>query len=984
MAASSDLEDAAKAFKDERQKAVASQADHLMPAFPLSRADEFARRAEQAMQAGQAADSTRLYREARWRVPPTPSEAIPYLSRILGSPRLKHAYWVSASAWNTDGSLLASAGHDARVRVWDMRNGRLIRDYRGHGEAVRAVSFLPSGKVISASGKELRVWDPMTGADVKVLAGNGSNIKSLAVQPAGILVAAGGDDRAVRVWDIETGKEVYSFGPFNAPVEGLAWSANGSKIAAVTGDGTLAVWDADKERKKLLELKTTSGVAAYGVRFAPDGKTVATCGEKSARIYALPALGDKMEPIGAMRRSFEGIGAHTDMVTCLAYSPDGKTLATGGRDHSVRIWDVNTGQRQRTLLGHTDKVNAVAFSPDGGQLVSASDDQTIRLWDLAPIAPTASFGGHKGAVWTVAVSPDGTRAATAGADRVIRIWESATGKEIRAFNGHTAAVTALAWTPDGQTLISASADKTIRVWDMSSSQARVISGPEAAVLAVALSPDGRRIAAGGSDRKVRIFDRTTGQQVSAGAIHAVPVTSIAWRSDGNQLASVSVDGILKLWNMATDKEIANARVHDSGGAAAVTFTPDGSRLITCGGDSQIKIWGATAPFAKEPLFTLAGHSGPVSSLSISANGKLLASGGADAITKVWDLTSNPTEMQSFRGYGEWVADVAMSRDGATLVSADTSGKVLVWSLEANQSDMPGGHTRSASAIAASPGTLATGSQDRTAIVWDLATGRERRVFAAHAASLLAVAISSDGNRLVTSAEDRRVRVFDVPNGKELRIFEPMERMPVLAIYPDGKRILAWQARNTGGDDEVTSIISRFNSETGQIQELIAEKGRGVAQCLAFSPDLSLAAVGSTDGKLHVWKIDDKKKLGEDRNAHAVPIADVAITPDNKKVISLDDSGEAKVWPTGTDAAEPIARAKTGTAGTHQGLAISPDGRRFVAYGSSREVAVLETMSGQPIRRWTLPQRSMAAIFTADGKQLAVANDDGTVYLLDLP
>jgi WD40 repeat protein len=978
------LDDPATAFKSERRDAVNSNADRLMPAFPLSRADDFARRAEQATDAGKTLEAARRYREARWHLPPVLPESIPHLSRILGSPRLKHSYWVSAVAWNRDGSLLATAGHDARVRVWDMGNGRLMRDYRGHADPVGAVSFLANGKIISAGGKELRVWDPATGKDVKILAGNSGQIKSLAVEPSGNLVAAGGDDRSVRVWEIQSRKEMYSLGPVNAPVENVAWSANGNLIAAVGSDGTLTVWEANKERKKLLETKTTSGVTAFGVQFAPDGKAVATCGERVSRIFALPAPGDKAEAIGTLRRTFEGIASHTDMVTCLAYSPDGKTLATGSRDHTVRIWNVFTGQRLRTLLGHTEKVNAVAFSPDGNQLASVGDDQDIRLWDLVQVAPIAAFSSHKGAVWTVAVSPDGSRAATAGADRVIRVWETASGKEIRAFIGHTAAITAVAWTPDGQSLISSSGDKTIRIWEMSNSQPHVITGLDAAVLAVALSPDGRRIADAGADRKVRVFDRATAQQITTGAVHAAAVTAVAWRNDGNLLASVSVDGHLKLWDIGADKEFAHARVHDSGGAAAVIFTPDGSRLITCGGDALIKIWKIATPFPKEPLFALAGHSGPVSTLSLSANGRWLASGGADSIVKVWDLASHPIEMQSFHGHGEWVTDVAISRDGATVVSADSGGRVFVWPLESSQSDTPTGHARSAVAIASAPGALVTGSLDRNAIIWDLATGRENRAFNAHPASILAVAISADKSRLFTSAEDHRVRVFNAADGKEIRVFDPMERMPVLAVYPDGKRILAWQTRNTSGVDEVTSIITRLNVDSGQAEELIAEKGRGVAQCLAFSPDLRLAAVGSTDGKLHVWKIDDKKKLGDDRNAHSVPIADVAITPDDKHVISLDDAGEAKVWPIGENSAELVARVKTGTAGIHQGLGVSPDGRRFVAFGSNREVAVFETLTGQSVRRWSLPQKSMAATFTTDSRQLAVANDDGTVYLLDLP
>ncbi len=619
-------------FRAERQAAVESGASRIMPAFPMERADQFARRGEQALQAGRTADALRYFREARWRLPPMLPVPIPHLARLLGSPRLKHGEWASAVAWNADGSLIASAGRDARVRVWDMNNGRLIRDYAGHTEWVKAVAFLPSGKVISAGGKEIRIWDVGTGADVKTITSTAGNVKSLAVQPTGNQVAASGEDRSVHVWDIESGKEAYALGPFNAAAEHVTWSANGNMVAAVAGDGGLAVWDVGPGRKKLLDLKITNGAAGYGVRISPDGKSVAACGEKIARIYALVG-GDKAESAGTTRREYVGAGAHTDMVTCLAYSPDGKTLATASRDKSIRLWDVGTGQRLRTLLGHTEKVNDIEFSPDGNQLVSVADDQTVRLWDLAPTSPSALFTGHKGPVWTTAISPDATRTASGGDDRIVRVWETASGKELRALSGHAAAITALAWSVDGQRLFSASGDKTVCAWDMNSGQSRTIAELEAAGLALAVAPDDRRIAVAGADRKVRIVDQGPGTPVVIAAVHHSAVSAIAWRADGNMIASVSVYGMIKLWDVAENKELATGRVHDSGGAAAVLFTPDSQRVITCGGEGQVKVWKIATPVAKEPLFVLSGHSGPVSAISISAGGKFLASGGADTIAK---------------------------------------------------------------------------------------------------------------------------------------------------------------------------------------------------------------------------------------------------------------------------------------------------------------------------------------------------------------
>lgn len=972
----------AAAYRNERQAAVASRADRLLPAFPISRADEVAGRAELAAQAGRNVEAARLYAEARRLLPTLLAEPIPHLSKILGNPRLKHGYWVSCVGWNEDGSVLATGGHDARVKIWSSQTGQLKRDYSAHSEPVRAVEFLPGGNLASAAGKEIRIWSPTTGVDIKTLATSG-NVKALAVNRNGKRLAAAGDDRSIQVWDIEAGKVEYQLGPLNSAIESVTWSPKGDRIAASASDGSMAAWDVENGKKKLLDLRLTSGSPAFAVSFAPDGNALALCGDRFARIFALPTRSGKSEVAGSVRRSFEGTGGHSDMVTCLAYSPDGKLLATAGRDNSVRLWDVNSGQRLRTLVGHTEKVNAVRFAPDGTRLASVADDQSIRIWDLAPTPPAIVYPSAVGSIWTLAVSLDGSRVALAGADRIIRIGDATTGKEIQRLSGHAGAITAMAWSADGRMLISAAGDKSIRFWDPTTGQAKSIINADAVALTLGLSPDGQRLAVGGGDRVVRLFDVATSRSIGTAATHAAAISTLAWRPVGDQIASASVDGNLKVWDVAANKELLTARVHDQGGAACLAYSPDGQSLFTCGGDGQIKIWKLTTPFAKEPIAILAGHTGPITSLCLSADGRMLASGGADEVVKVWDVATR-IELFSFAGHGGWVTDVKLSPNSKWLVSADVDGKVLAWALDSTAGNSQGGHSRSATAIAAAPGILATGGQDRIAVIWDLVTGRERLVLPVHGGSVIAIALSAAQGNVATAAEDRRLRVFDGKAGNEIRGIDTVDRVPVLAISSDGKRILVWQSVHTSSDDEVSSRISQLVGDAGPLQGLIAEKGRGMAQCLAFSSDQSLAAVGATDGKLHVWKIGENKRIIDDRIAHSLPIADIAVTPDNRHVISIDDAGEAKVWSINDVNAEPVAKIKTGTGGKQQGLAVSPDSRRFAAFGSGRELAVFDAMSGQLVRRWRLPQQPLAATFTTDGKQLATANDDGTVYVLDLP
>jgi WD40 repeat protein/serine/threonine protein kinase len=612
------------------------------------------------------------------------------------------------------------------------------------------------------------------------------------------------------------------------------------------------------------------------------------------------------------RRTLQG---HTGSVSSVAFSRDGRRLASASRDGRVRVWDTASSAEIFCLQGHTGPVWGVAFSPDG-KIASAGEDQTVRLWDAATGQQLRKLEGHTGVVWGVAFSQDG-RLASAGQDGTVRVWSAATAQPLRTLEGHNGAVLGVAFSPDG-CLASAGNDSTVRLWDAAGSQKLLpLQGHKAEVASVVFSPDGRWLASAGGrgDGSVRLWDVATGQDLRTLAGDFAGTWGVAFSSEGRRLASAGQDGTVCVWDVVTGQKVLTVKTH-TGRFSSVAYSPDGRRLAAGGQDGTVRVWdSATRP----RTLTLKGHAADVTGVAFSPDGKHLASASDDMTVKVWDAVTGE-ETLSLKGHTDWVEAVAYSPDGNQLASA---------------------------------------GNDETVRLWDAATGQQLRILEGHTGMVWGVAFSPDGKRLASTGQDGTVKVWDAATGQTVHEIKGLTGgVWGVAFSPDGRRLAFARGDQTHlhpGPFLPRRLSFASGDQTVKVWDLITgqealpfEGHKGSVFGLAFSPDgRRLASAGWHDRTVRVWDTATGQKLLLTLQGHTRPVFGVAFSPDGLRIASSSADETVRLWDAVTGQ-EILAFKETSRAVFS--VVFSPDGRKIASANLDGTVKVWDATELTPERR----------------------------------
>jgi WD40 repeat protein len=618
-----------------------------------------------------------------------------------------------------------------RGALWDIvrASPQLQNFLNGHTDDVYAVAFSPEGHLIASAGADQTIilWDAKTGSPIgDPLVGHVGYITEIVFSPDGKSLASASADFSIILWDVETHAPIEVLVPgHNQPIQAIAFSPDGKYLASGGEDGAIIL--RDMVAKHFSHYWTLGeNVIVWSVAFSQDGSMLAS-GSSDSRIM----LWD-LQTAQQIDGSFQG---HSSEVFSLAFSPDRKTLASGSRDRTIRIWDLASGEQiGQPLVGHASYVNSIAFSSDGSRLASGSGDTDVILWDVATHQPIGEpFEGHSDWVKSVAFSPDGKTLASGSQDRSVIVWNVERRPLIsQILEGHSDLVLSVAFSPDGKTIASGSRsrDNAVILWDVERDEdwdvavgkvsKQVLTGEHRdGVYTVAFSQDGKMLASGSYDKTIILWDVQTGRPIGKPlAGHSGTVTSLAFSPDRKILASGSDDALIILWDIETGRPIDEPLEGHSAWISSLAFRPDGTQLASASGDFTARLWDVEGhrPL-EEPIAGLFG-------LAFNPDGTLLAVGNSDSDIVLYETETYTPIGQPFEGHTSFINSIAFSpSDGRLFASVANDNKVILWDVETHQ---PMGqpleeHTDFVKGVAFNPdGTLmATGSNDTTVILWDV-------------------------------------------------------------------------------------------------------------------------------------------------------------------------------------------------------------------------------------------------------------------------
>ena len=680
----------------------------------------------------------------------------------------------------------------------------------------------------------------------------------------------------------------------------------------------------------------------------------------------MPQKPEQNKNLSVTSRTFLPEG-HSNAITDIKITPDGKRCISASEDSTLRIWDIETGMCLRVLEGHQGAVNTFAITPDGRKCVSGANDRILRVWDIETGASLRILKKHRGRILTCAITPDGTRCISGASDRVLHIWDIETGQLITSLKGQEKKTRALSITPDGKYCISVSNYRTLRVWDILNGKCiKDMNGHTAWIGALVISFDGKRCISGANDCTVRVWDIESGKCAILPG-HCGAITDLAISSNGTRCVSASEDKTLRVWDIETGICLKVLEGHKDI-VSAITITPDGKRCISGSNDKTLRVWDIETGIC---LKVLEGHDNRIKTLAVSPGGRVCLSGSEDKTLRVWDLETSEC-LRTMDGHNNWIRTLAVSPDCKRIVCGLEDITIRVWDSETVKCQrVMMGHAKSIRALVISPDgeKCISGSNDMTIRIWNIETGSCLRVLEGHKNRIRTLAITPDGTRCISGSDDYSLRIWDIKTGECLKVLEGhADIIFSVSITSNGKRCIS------GSND---STLRVWDIETGKcLWTLVGHTNR--IKTLAISPDGRWCASGSDDNTIRVWSIETGECI-RILEGHTNRIRSLDFTPNGEFCVSGSEDHTLRVWDIKSAACLKVLK---GHKHWVNALAVFSDGQTCIS-GSNDSLRIWDLKAGKCRKVFNVQKESMRELVVTQDEKKCIYGSENVLGIIDL-
>jgi WD40 repeat protein len=720
---------------------------------------------------------------------------------------------------------------------------------------------------------------------------------------------------------------------------------------------------------------TNEHVAESG-RLAAESETALATNPQHATYLALRAL--EIAPTGGAQASLRDALPALQLLGGLAapapfysptFTPDGRRILTASADGAAEVWDASTGRRVELLSpANATGLEQSTLSPDGKLAVTADDHGVVRIWALANRRLLGTIENPVGAgINGVSVSPDGKVLVTADSDGSVRLWNLATRTAFARFalprgtSSYAAAISA------GGVVAAAGSDGTAELWRQGTRHPfHTLRDPDGdALYAITFSPNGRIVATASFDGVARVWDVATGALVArlpepGGA----PVYGVAFSPDGRRLLTASKDGWARIWDIATGREL-NA-VEEPAGAPLESgvFNPAGTRIVTASLDGTTRVWSATA--RRQLVEMTEPASNPITSVSFNTQGTQIVTAGADGTVRIWDAKARSLIGELTAVAALPILTAAFSPDGRAIVytqgaSGTVSGPGSASEVlyEPTPSDGNVDNTIETASFDETGSNVLTASDDGTARIWNLATGRPEKRFGTVGGPALSDAVYGvNGREIVTAAADGYARIWSTVTGALVARLGPLRGLATARFSPDGKDVVM---SGTGG-------AAIFNIARRTQVLAISEPGGAAINSAVFSPDGRSILTASADGSVRRWDTATGKQLVA-YLAGAGPVNDGEFSANGRFVVTAGDDGMARIWDAAPREQLSAIVGPDGSEITSAG--IDRDARRIVTVGNDGVTRIWDASSLDELRTIRSPSgRLTGAVLNPAGTLVA--------------